>query len=657
MGTKFLRVVAAAQGVGALGAIVAVGLATPDRFRAAEGWLLPLLAHGLAFGCFVLMGVAALLLWRLHPAGLVGSALAQLVQVPWLVVPGFSYRMVLGHFGGFRFDRDSWLLSGALQFGEIDTWFGLSDAAGSGSQGATGWIGVNLMALGLAVHLLRTRWRWHRADLAAARGEVLPVAPRRSWPRRLLRWAGRSVAVCLVVVAVPALALWVYNRFDEAPTPASQRWFAPLTPTTADRDNAWLYLLGLGAAEADDPISFGRRRLDAYEARKADRRQFRAGPAEKALEDDPLPFRSTDARGAKLEAVCDAAQRDCLAWARTQAAALTQLESLNAVRLRRYDAVLGMPAHEDLSTPADDSPVPAAGADDGLYRALILRDLQHPARRAAALARLERAVSFWRRVEAAAQGTIEKVVAARMIERHLRVLEAWTDRLDGPGLVALEPVTRALLQGPVPRQWERVFRRGALTFQRRTEELLPRGPLDAMRHCRQKCLQAWLLAQLYLPAATRNLSARLWDAQLALYMADAQQVPALNERLHDERQSMEPLPGDKHELVRRVSYNLSGRTLAVSEVSDYGNELYLQHDLEGLRRLLWLKLAAQRQRLAPEQMPGFLRAQPPALRNPYTGLSFDWDARKSSIQFVPKSKRWKQDRIRVVYPATPPRTQ
>lgn len=81
-------------------------------------------------------------------------------------------------------------------------------------------------------------------------------------------------------------------------------------------------------------------------------------------------------------------------------------------------------------------------------------------------------------------------------------------------------------------------------------------------------------------------------------------------------------------------YNPLGEILSVI-VQSQGHTTYIQrgHDLEGLRRLAWLKVLAKHENVRPEQMERFLNARSAEFKDPYTGGAMKWDANKGSIYF------------------------
>jgi len=52
------------------------------------------------------------------------------------------------------------------------------------------------------------------------------------------------------------------------------------------------------------------------------------------------------------------------------------------------------------------------------------------------------------------------------------------------------------------------------------------GPIDAWRHCVKDCLKFWVMAQFMVPAATRNVNVKLWEAVLAAHLAGLDELPA-----------------------------------------------------------------------------------------------------------------------------------
>jgi hypothetical protein len=589
-------------------------------------------------GICVLTFVAGVLLWRSRPLGLKLSMLAQIAQIPVVTTTAFSYAVKLG-FG-------IWL------FCNFDTGFlGFNATLIGNTEFALIFRGlpvapvleINVLAVFILIWLLRAKRRGRPDYVAPPHVPLL---------RRVLRFALKSVLVLLAIVLLPLLALWIYNRIDEAPTESAQHWFAAIPHAVPDPENAWLFMLGFHAAENEDPIAFGRKRLDAYESRIAKRGVLVPNEEEQALQADPLPFQQSDAQGNKIGS-CDPDERDCLAWAKDTAGQLAELERANAVLLRRYDALLGMTRFDELSTPSADDPTPNVSKETALYRALILRDVTSPAMREQALQRMLRAVRFWQHAEDPATSELMKALALHERERYMRMLDSLIDQAGAKGLDALGETIDVVLRAPSPgqREWEPALHREALHFRTVMDKTIYVGPLDAMHYCPSDCLKGWLMAQFYAPQATRNLYSRLWDPVLEAHDSDPRKTSEAQARVSEVYESAMPLTQSAKETMRRMSYNATGTILTLISLPAYADYLNRQHDTEALRRMLLLKIAALRQHVRVQAIADFLAQQPIALRDPYTGDAFSWDNASGQIRFAPKSKKWKAATFAVSYPS------
>ena len=599
-----------------------------------------ILQFGFYIGVCALTFVAGVLLWRARPLGLRLSALAQAIQIPLITTTAFRYAVKLGFGIWFFCNFDTGFLGfKATLIGDTEL------ALVFAGHPVAPVVGINVLAVCILVWSLRALRR-ERPDYVEQ--------PTASPLRRVLRFALKSLLVLFTVVLVPLLCLWIYNRFDEAPTESAQHWFAPVPHTVPDAENAWLYMLGFHAAENDDPIALGRRRLDAYEARVTQRGNLPPSAEEQALKPDPLAFQETNAQGKKVD-FCDPDEHDCLVWAGLAADQLTELERANILLLRRYETLLGMGRIDDLSTPWSDEPLPDVSTEAVLYRALILRDLTNPATRTDAMQRLARVVTFWRRMEEPAPSLIMKMIAERTHERYLRILDAMINGSDEKGRNAMRDVIDLVLHEPTAaqREWEPVLHREALQFGATLDQTIFAGPIDTLRYCKSDCLKEWLIAQFFAPQATRNLYARLWDAVLEVHDGDPRTVSEASARVSQIWESAMPLTSSAKETMRRMAYNATGKILALIALPAYADYLDIEHDTEALRRMLLLKVAALKAHISVQKMPEFLAQQKDALYDPYTGNAFAWDSTSSEIRFVPRSKKWKKDSFAVIYsPAT-----
>lgn len=588
-------------------------------------------------GACALSLAAGVQLWRSRPSGFRLSIAAQALQIPVISSAAFSYaiKFMCGVWVFYRFD------TGFLGFHAnlIDR---VEFALIVHGDPVPPEVQINLLAVAILIWSVRALRRQRPGYVEKPKGPL---------PQRLWRFAKRAALVLLLLTLIPLVSFWIYNRIDEKPTPAAEHWFAPIARDVPDAENAWLYMLGLHAAKEDNPIAFGRQRLDAYEARIA-----RPGPrqepdaTEKALFEDALPFVQKDAQG-KGFVFCDADKEDCLAWGAVNAERLRDLERSNAVLMQRYETLLGMSRIKDMSTPSVDEPLPDTTREAALYRNLIWRDLGDAATRPAALRRIARAVEFAQYADASGTSLQMKMLGERTRELYMRVLDTLVDHAGATGIDALRDTIDVVLRAPAPaqREWEPTLHREALRLNTALAESVFPGPIDAWRYCTKACFSNWVIAQLYVPQASRNTAAQLWDARLALHDGDPRDMAALSAAVSQIIDATMPLASSARETARRMSYNMSGKTLVAIATPSYDDYLTFQHDVEALRRMLLLKIAALDEHVPAQKMSEFLAQHRETLGNPYNDEAFAWDEATKEIRFVPKSKKWNKDLLTVAY--------
>lgn len=466
-----------------------------------------------------------------------------------------------------------------------------------------------------------------------------PIANRR-WNRiwRLLRWP------LLVVVTLPVLWL-VANWNDEAPSAAAIELSRPPAHGVADADNAWLYLLGIGAAEGEDPVALGRRQVDAFHAR------LNQGPAAAARRlaaeapEDALPLQRPRSPQDSTSEYCPHRIVDCLDWSQAHAQTLLRLRTANAVRLQRVPALFALPQWDNVAANAEHTPYPDTGDvslyfDLLAYDAALALDSGDEAKVADVLERMANAVSFLRRVQSRSQDWLSLMLSVALVSRQHRQLSSMLDRFEPGQIDAVQPAIAAILQAPAtPVDWNESVRREYQYFVNVGVDLLTRTLTRDLPGCMDRgeprCLGRRIVGVSYQPQATSNLAAENFRDWLAALSADARDFKLAHAQAQERvRQRTATFDGIGSSL-RTVAHNPFGRILVAASLPNLDGTPV--HDAEALRRSVLLKAEALRRGLEPDEIPAFLAAQPAALRNPWTGEPLSWDAHRRSVSFVPES--------------------
>lgn len=478
-------------------------------------------------------------------------------------------------------------------------------------------------------------------------------APRRRPLRTLLR-----IVAWVIGVPVLALLVWlIYNCIDEAPSADALRWSQSPVRDVADADNAWLYLYGIGAAEDEDPVSLGRRRVDLYEARLRGDPRAPADAAESTAS-DPLPQVRIDAQRDGIAEHCPFRDGDCIAWAAQNRAALLRLAEANRVRLQRFETLLQLPQWHEAATVSLDMPIPPT--DIAVLRldllALAASDAARSAEVAAAIATQ---VAFWRRASEQGNWLVSKILGFVFVERCQRLLVNLYERSAPAQRASIEAALAATLAPPsaAASRLDILAQEHFQSTSRGLRDSVP-GLWQSLRNCVRgapvngSCASDLMLSTTFLPQATANVVARLDTAMADYQAATPEQENDAAQRYAELVERENPL-ADGNAALRLFGYNASGKVLAFVAIpkANYRQRL---NDYEALRRILVVKVAALQRGLRAPDMPEFLATQPPALRNPYTHRAFDWDAANNTILYTAATAdSFKRAQIAIGYAPVP----
>lgn len=167
-----------------------------------------LLTAGYFQALLVTSVVAGLLLWRMHRLGPPLSVAVQALLVPNFALPGLVYHIDLGLIYAVMVEPNSLYVIVLAHIGQFES--SLGPPSGSGRM----HIGVNLVALGMLVYLLRAMAHERRLLRLGARERAARTLAERSVPMgtQLGRLAWQALAVLAVLIALPFVG-YLLNRF------------------------------------------------------------------------------------------------------------------------------------------------------------------------------------------------------------------------------------------------------------------------------------------------------------------------------------------------------------------------------------------------------------------------------------------------------------
>lgn len=460
-----------------------------------------------------------------------------------------------------------------------------------------------------------------------ARRHVSYLRPRR--PRRRPRVLGWI----LLVLCLPPLGWLVWNRIDEAPNADAQRWGNPPVRDVSDARNAWLYLLGIGAAEGDDPVAFGRRRVDAYVARARTNPTAAADP----LEDDrnaPVPYVGTVEGLDGIAQLCPRRGTNCIDWAAAHRPALERLADANRLRLQRLDSAIALPQWQEAPLLSGDFPTPSMQLVV-LKLNLLALDANDGNRLVEIAEEIARYDALWRRAAEDAEWLLSKAFAMSFMERHQLLLAHLYERATPGQREAMQAAVDRVFAAPTAAASNLdVAAYDAFQITTRTFRGEIPGLWQSLRNCMHgtpkngSCGNDLLSIATYLPQATDNTVARLLTATAAFLAADPADEASAAQRYAALVDQENPSRGST--MFATLAYNAAGRRLAFESMSPPTWRKRL-NDNETLRRMLLIKLAALRDGVAAARMPNFLATQPQALRHPYPDRSIVWRAGQQAL--------------------------
>jgi hypothetical protein len=472
-------------------------------------------------------------------------------------------------------------------------------------------------------------------------------APRAAIVRRMsrlrpaLRWI---LAVTAVIVAVPiavCLLVLAINWRDRPPSAAALDFAAAhkALPAVADRDNAYVYLLGFAAPPEEDPAVIGG-------ARAVWIHSAGDGPLGAVGEPDPYPPPRPEAQSARGDAVresdaalvgllqsCGFRDARCVAALDTGREPLVASLGAERWRIERYRRLLAYAAWRDLGMNGPSSLVNPLVFVRFPHELFLLETwvLAADGDGRAVRERLDADLTFWRLVLAEADSLLSKSLAASFVRQHFE----WGDLI----LRRLPPAARA---DAIPATWhqpltaqERSMRRvlvgewnyrtHALASFKETGWLYGRPPPNSDGLSVGERFELSLANALLQVEDSANRDAAAFGRLAPLLDAPYADLPAALARVRAaKRRGLGWLD---------LAYNPVGQALMPEPEHFYlARHSATIADLETLRRAVVLAVEQRARDVPPSAMADALRAG--ELRNPYTGEPFVWSDAERSIEFA-----------------------
>jgi hypothetical protein len=475
------------------------------------------------------------------------------------------------------------------------------------------------------------------------------LSRRRRW--RSFRW--------LALLLLPPLIWFIANRIDEAPNADALRWGNPPERNVADAQNAWLYLLGIGAADGDDPVVHARRRVDAYIARARRDPDGEPDPQEDDR-NDPIPYVGSVDGIDGFAQLCPRHESRCIDWATAHRPALQRQAQANSVRLQRLDAALALPQWQEAPLLSTNFPAPSMTLA-ALKANLLALDADDPSRLPAVADELARHAALWRRATEQGEWLLSRSFGFAFIGRYQRLLAELYERATPAQREAMQPALDSVFAAPAPAatNLDVVAYDGFQITVAGLRGATP-GLWQSLGNCMRgtpengTCGNDLLASATYLPQATSNIVAKLSTARAEFLAAGPADEAAAMQRYTQRIEREDPSRGAATFAAK--AYNVTGRRLAFESIPEPVWRKHL-NDHETLRRMLLIRIAAIRADIPHAQMPEFLATQPVELRHPYPGRSITWRPGLQALVAAAATERsFENDVIVVPYasPAPPP---
>ena len=434
---------------------------------------------------------------------------------------------------------------------------------------------------------------------------------------RVLKWLGIGVAGLIGLVVLAYGVLVVINWSDEPPSEAYLAFEASLDEIGPldHPDNAYVYALGLGVPEDEDPVEFGRQWVEWSQL-----------PLKEQLETEE-PSGETlfgyDRSGRdSLLSACRDFDEECAEFISSPRDTLSVVAAESQWIVTRYQQLLELPVWYE---PPPDSILSIPFYNDLMYSGVIYGhrawQIAREGAHEQALDMLDQEARFLRMVHEKAGILLTRMVVLNGLRNNLQ----WTNailQMDGEG------------GRDVPEAWQKPISPSERSMSRAAAgELVV---MDASYESRFYNIGEgtpfltrleWAIGALLLQnQANKNLMADIYAQTNEVVVKPYPEIMAAADSFREY----------KRELEDNVSLGLKNPVGVILMKYGLQNDytLYLgvrSTDLEGARRVLILAQQLRAEGVTPEEVPA--RLQTADIRNPYTEEPFGWDAEAAEITF------------------------
>ena len=431
----------------------------------------------------------------------------------------------------------------------------------------------------------------------------------------------KGIAVVLaVMVLLPLALLIIINLFDEDLDPKAAAYGEPRAATVPAAENAYFAMIAVSAPDGADGMAYAR----------AWHNEVKAAALEKRKEKLP------ESKRAKRPVVCDPRQSACIAESSGKSAEIAQQLEAYKEDLARYDAMLNLKRYEDVidyQVQLDSSfpPYPAFAAAQSAYLLRASLDIE-AGRFEEAVAALERDLAFQRMLLASSRTLIGKMIATA---NHWRTLQ-FVSELVQARQSEIAPFLPRLRKGLEPLNVTALNLGSTMEAEFGLVKASFRDGLIGKGGALGVPMEDVMALLFFKRNASMNRSYRYYSGVGALLSLPADRLEA---EANAFAAKWDPAP------QWNWIYDPVGKILQSVAAPSFKEYAWRLHDLDGLMRLLALRMDMLVAGVSAEQAPKFIAKSDAGLHNPYTRKPMSWDADKKRIYFEAKSagtKRFKQ---------------